>query len=103
MVGDPPAGGGIQQVADCVAAYVRRSDRDGEKLLEYAVRLGNGAAFKRLGFLAERLPDGAELAHMCERHLSGGHPKLDPAQEGHAVVAKWRLRVPMHWTHVEAE
>jgi predicted transcriptional regulator of viral defense system len=103
LVDDPTVGGGIQQVADCVAAYLRRSDRDDEKLLEYAVRLGNGAVFKRLGFLAERLPDGAELARMCEPHLSGGHAKLDPAQEGQAVVAKWRLRVPMHWTRVEAE
>jgi len=97
MADDPAVGGGIQHVADCLAAYLRRGDRDDEKLIEYAVRLGNGAVFKRLGFLAVRLPDGAELARLCEHHLSGGHAKLDPAQDGPRVVSKWRLRVPQRW------
>jgi len=97
MLDDPAVGGGIQHVADCLAAYLRRSDRDDEKLIEYAARLGNGAVFKRLGFLAERLPDGIDLARLCERHLSGGHAKLDPAQDGPRVVTKWRLRVPQRW------
>jgi hypothetical protein len=79
MLDDPAVGGGIQHVADCLAAFLRRGDRDDEKLIEYAVRLGNGTVFKRLGFLAERLPDGAVLARLCEHHLSGGHAKLDPA------------------------
>ena len=68
MLDDPAVGGGIQHVADCLAAYLRRGDRDDEKLIEYAARLGNGAVFKRLGFLAERLRDGAELARLCEHH-----------------------------------
>ncbi|MHB1587955.1 MAG: type IV toxin-antitoxin system AbiEi family antitoxin domain-containing protein [Acidiferrobacteraceae bacterium] len=97
ILDDPAIGGGIQHLADCLAAYLRRSDRDDEKLIEYAVRLGNGAVFKRLGFLAERLPDSAELTHLCEHHLSGGHAKLDPTQDGSHVVTKWRLRVPQRW------
>jgi predicted transcriptional regulator of viral defense system len=97
MLDDPAIGGGIQHVADCVAAYMRRGDRDDERLIEYAMRLGNGAVFKRLGFLAERLPNGAELARLCENHLSGGHAKLDPAQDGPRVETKWRLRVPQLW------
>lgn len=98
MLDDPAVGGGIQHVADCLAAYLRRDDRDDEKLIEYAARLGNGAVFKRLGFLAERLPDGGtELALLCEHHLTGGHAKLDPAQDGSHVVTRWRLRVPQRW------
>jgi predicted transcriptional regulator of viral defense system len=97
MLDDPAVGGGIQHVADCLAAYLRRGDCDDEKLIEYAVRLANGAVFKRLGFLAERLPEGAELARHCEHHLSGGHAKLDPAQEGPRVATKWRLLVPQRW------
>jgi predicted transcriptional regulator of viral defense system len=99
MLDDPAVGGGIQHVADCLAAYLRRGDRDDEKLIEYAVRLANGAVFKRLGFLAERFPESAELARLCENHLSGGHAKLDPAQDGPRVVAKWRLLVPQRWAH----
>lgn len=101
MLDDPAVGGGIQHVADCLAAYLRRDDRDDDKLIEYAVRLGNGAVFKRLGFLAERFPGGAELTRLCERHLSGGHAKLEPAQDGALVVAKWRLRVPQRWAREE--
>ena len=102
LLDDPGIGGGIQHVADCLAVYLHRSDRDENKLIEYAVRLANGAVFKRLGFLAERVPKGAELARLCENHLSGGHAKLDPAQEGSRIVTKWRLRVPQRWTREEA-
>ena len=97
MLDDPAIGGGIQHVADCLAAYLRRDDRDDEKLVDYAAGLGNGAVFKRLGFLAEHIPGGAELGRLCEQKLSGGHAKLDPAQDGPLVVTKWRLRVPELW------
>jgi len=97
ILDDPAIGGGIQHVNDCLAAYLRRNDRDDETLIEYARRLANGAVFKRLGFLSERLPEGAELGRRCEEHLSGGHAKLDPAQDSPHVVTKWRLRVPQRW------
>jgi predicted transcriptional regulator of viral defense system len=101
MLDDPAVGGGIQHVADCLAIYLRSNERDDEKLIEYATRLGNGAVFKRLGFLAERLPDGAALARLCLHHLSGGHASLDPAQDGPSVVTRWRLRVPERWAREE--
>lgn len=97
MLDDPAVGGGIQHVADCLANYLRRDDRDEGMLIGYAERLGNGAAFKRLGFLAEREPNGDGLARRCRQHISGGHAKLDPAQEGQHIVTKWRLRVPPLW------
>jgi len=53
MLDDPALGGGIQHVSDCLAAYLKRADRDDARLIGYADRLGNGAVFKRLGFLAE--------------------------------------------------
>jgi len=101
MLDDPAIGGGIQHVTDCLAVYLRRDDRDDKKLIDYAVCLGNGAVFKRLGFLAERLRDGTELASLCEQHLSGGHAKLDPAQGEAVVVTKWRLRMPERWARQE--
>ena len=102
MLDDPAIGGGVQHVSDCLAAYLRRDDRDDEKLVDYAITLDNGAVFKRLGFLAERFPGGDELGRLCEQHLSGGHAKLDPVQDGPLVVTKWRLRVPDRWARVEA-
>ena len=56
MLDDPAIGGGIRHVADCLAAYFEREDASSDDLLEIADRLGNRAVFKRLGFLAERLP-----------------------------------------------
>ena len=97
MLDDPSVGGGVQHVADCLASYLRRGDRNDEKIIEYVARLDNGAIFKRLGFLSERLAEGAELARLCEHHLTGGHAKLDPAQDGPHVVTKWRLRVSQSW------
>ena len=100
MLDDPAIGGDIQHVSDCLAAYLRRDDRDDEKLVEYAVNLGNGAVFKRLGFLSEHISGGADLGRLSEPHLSGGHAKLDPAHDGPLVVTRWRLRVPAHWARV---
>jgi predicted transcriptional regulator of viral defense system len=84
-------------VADCLAAYLRRGDREDLKLISYAERLGNGAVFKRLGFLAERQATGAALAELCLSHLSAGHAKLDPAMVNQRLCSKWRLRVPQTW------
>ncbi len=97
MMDDPALGGGIQHGADCLNAYLRRADRDPNKLIEYAERLGNGAVFKRLGFLAERTPEGAELAALCRPHLSTGNAKLDPALKSPRLITKWRVLVPNTW------
>ena len=94
MLDDPAIGGGIQHVTDCLAVYLRRDDQDNEKLVKYAMCLGNGAVFKRLGYLAEQFLGDSELVRLCKRHLSGGHAELDPAQTGPLVVSEWRLRVP---------
>ena len=97
MLSDPSSGGGIQHVADCFAAYMRRTDRDEARLVGYAERLGNGAVFKRLGFLAERSQDGAALAAASRKHLTKGNALLDPALKCPRLVTRWRLRVPDSW------
>jgi len=98
MLDDPTAGGGIQHVGDCLAQYMRRADSNPGKLVAYAERLGNGAVFKRLGFLAERLPEGTALADACRTRLTKGYAKLDPALACPRLVTRWRLRVPDSWT-----
>ncbi|MBH5385048.1 type IV toxin-antitoxin system AbiEi family antitoxin domain-containing protein [Bradyrhizobium diversitatis] len=97
MLDDPAIGGGIQQVADCLNAYFRRPDRGDAKLIEYADRLGNGAVFKRLGFLAERQDGGAALVEQCHARLTAGNAKLDPALECTRLISRWRLLVPSSW------
>lgn len=97
MLSEPSLGGGIQHVADCLNAYLKRDDRDDFKIIEYANRLENGAILKRLGFLAERSPLGGELASRSRQRLSGGYAKLDPLQSCPSTISKWRLRVPASW------
>jgi len=97
MLDDPALGGGIQHAADCFERYLQRPDLDTEKLIGYAERLGNGAVFKRLGFLAERHPLGEPLVHASRDRLTKGHAKLDPALQCGRLVTRWRLRVPESW------
>jgi predicted transcriptional regulator of viral defense system len=97
MLDDPALGGGIQQVSDCLNAYFKRADRSDPKLIEYGERLGNGAVFKRLGFFAERHPDGAALAELCRARLTAGNAKLDPALDCPRLMSKWRLFIPQTW------
>jgi predicted transcriptional regulator of viral defense system len=98
----PALGGGILHVADCVRAYLKRKDRDDRTLIDYALRLGNGAVFKRLGFLAEQELSGEPLARACLDHLTKGNSKLDPALDAHSLATKWRLWVPPGWNRVSA-
>lgn len=97
MLADPAIGGGIQHVADCLDRYLRKEESNTGRLIEYADRLANGAVFKRLGFLAERHPRGAELVAACKSRLTEGYAKLDPALKCTRVVTRWKLRVPADW------
>lgn len=97
MLDDPSAGGGSRHVADCVAEYFRREDSDPRRLIDYADRLGNGAVFKRLGFLAERVGGPATLIEACLERLTTGNAKLDPALASPRLVRRWRLWVPASW------
>lgn len=54
MLDDPAVGGGIRHVEDCLDRYLSENKGTPEELIGAAERLGNGAVFKRLGFLAER-------------------------------------------------
>jgi predicted transcriptional regulator of viral defense system len=97
MLDDPATGGGIQHVADCFAQYMQRKDCDPRVLIGYADRLGNGAVFKRLGFLAERHPRGEVLVSSAMSRLTQGYAKLDPGLECSRLITRWRVRIPETW------
>ena len=97
MLNAPALGGGIQHVSDCLNAYLKRPDRDDNFLIEYGDRLGNGAVFKRLGFLVERTLDGSHLADECRARITKGNAKLDPLLECPRLISKWRLLIPQSW------
>ena len=97
ILDDPKLGGGIQHVADCLAIYFLHDERNDRKLLAYADRLGNGAVFKRLGFLAERITKDNSLIHHCRGRLTQGNAALDPALPCPRLVTRWKLKIPDSW------
>ena len=98
MLDQPRVGPGIQQVLDTLRNYAGSSEKNFETLIDYARRLGNGAVFKRLGFLLEReqLADSSVL-DACHSALTKGLAKLDPAIASPCVITRWRLCVPDTW------
>lgn len=97
MLDDPATGGGVQHVADCFDQYMKRRDRDFATLIDYAERLGNGAIFKRLGFLADQHAHGESLASACRVRLTAGYAKLDSGLDCGRLVTRWRLWIPKNW------
>lgn len=97
MLDDPVLGGGIRHVSDCLFKYLRRPDRDDEKLIDYAKKQGNGAIFKRLGFLIENESSVDQLIEECKKASTQGNAKLDPSMRCKRIVTRWRLRIPENW------
>lgn len=94
LLADPDTGGGIRHVAHCLGNYLRDPEAHGDTVIQYAEKLGNGAVFKRLGFLVSRQPGNEDLAEACRQRLTQGNAKLDPALGCRRLVKAWRLWVP---------
>jgi predicted transcriptional regulator of viral defense system len=98
MLSDPALGGGIRSTTDMLINYLRSENKNLILLIEYAARLGNGAVFKRLGFLLEKLaPDETTTMDQCRVRLTAGNAKLDLKLDNTRLVTRWRLWVPEHW------
>jgi len=79
---------------DMLANYLRSENKNVEQLIEYGEQLGNGAVFKRLGFLLEKkAPDEAQTIEKCYERLTAGNTKLDPKLNNTKLITRWRLRV----------
>lgn len=97
MLSFPQIGGGIDHVAECLTAFLSGKTGERELLIRYADQLGNGAVFKRLGFLADTQINDKKLVDACRARLTKGYARLDPAMAGSNLVTAWRLWVPPRW------
>ena len=78
MLVDPGFGGGIRSVKNMLENYLISENKNLERLIEYGEQLGNGAVFKRLGFLLEKkAPDEAKTIEKCYERLTAGNTMLD--------------------------
>jgi len=58
----------------------------------------NGAVFKRLGFILEKIaPAETDLIEKCRTKLTSGNAKLDLQQRADKLITRWRLWVPKAW------
>lgn len=94
ILDDPTLGGGMRNVADVLHAYLSSAHRDDALLVTYADQLGNGAVFKRLGFVVEHLRvEAAGLVATCLQRRNSGLITLDPSVDVKGrIVRRWGLR-----------
>ena len=98
MLVNPFFGGGIRSVRDMLVNYLRSENKNLEQLIEYGEQLGNGAVFKRLGFLLEKTaPDETKIIEQCRKRLTAGNAKLDSKLNNSRLITRWRLWVPENW------
>ena len=90
---DPRWVGGFRHLADLFSAYISEPNTNAAALLRELRRFGNGAAAKRVGYLAERIwPAATDLVEGAHALRSTGVVKLDPsiARRGHKN-SRWGL------------
>ena len=96
IIDDPYLGAGLQHTVDCLREfkqlYGKQSDLN--KLLAYAKQIGNGALFKKLGFMAEALGFDQSFIDECANNLTTGYTQLDKTATDKSLVTKWRLWIP---------
>ena len=98
MLDAPALGGGLRPAVDVFRSYMDSDMKNTKLLIEYADKLGNGAVFKRLGFIAERYaPNEKTLIEACRERLTKGNAKLDPSLPTDRLISAWRLWIPENW------
>ncbi len=97
MVYAPVLGGGLEHTIDCFKEYLKSSYYNSDQLIDYAKRMHNGALFKRLGYLSEKiLGEQDELTSRCLAEITKGPSYIDPSLKKGTYSKRWRLYVPSY-------
>lgn len=95
ILDNPEIGGGARHAVEIFKSYCENKNMDIEILLNYAEKLGHGAVFKRIGFLAEK------ILHLPNSMLDKFHAKIktgiinfDPnGPKSGPITTRWGLRI----------
>jgi len=102
LLNDPQLGGGIRSTLDIFINYLKSDKNDLQLLVKYAKDFGNGAVFKRLGFLLEKFrPVNQKTINLCKTNITKGNAKLDPKLPAEKLVTRWKLWIPKSWSKVK--
>lgn len=95
ILDDPAVGGGGRQAIDIVKEYFQHKNADLEVLCQYAEKLGHGAVFKRLGFIAEKFAHfSPTLLERLHANIKTGIINFDPhGPTSGSIITKWGIRV----------
>ena len=98
--------GGISEVSRALYNAHAHKQLDWKKVLEYAEKLGNGAVFKRLGYLVEilelELPD--DFKKSIEQKITTGYSRLDPEiKTSGKLNSRWNLIINAEILKEQAE
>lgn len=90
--------GGTRFFVDVLQNYCHSKYKDIDALISYLKKANNGAAIKRMGFLAEKyIPTESKLIQYCLNNLTEGYVKLSPSLECPRLIRRWRLWLPENW------
>lgn len=89
----PELCGGVRHLADMMREYELDAKANFAELVAEGRTAANGAAWKRLGYLAELLwREQSVVISEARRHLTTGNAKLDPGvRHKGSLITRWRL------------
>lgn len=91
----PDLCGGVIETSKCLYNAILKKKFNWSKVLEYALRIGNSAVLKRMGYVSEMegiLPN--TYAEKFKRFIKPGFSKLDPTLPKRGTyLRKWQLLV----------
>jgi predicted transcriptional regulator of viral defense system len=92
---NPELCGGTRHLVQVLQAYGESPKHDFERLVTIGRQAASGAAWKRLGYLAELLwPHEMRLLDAARRYVTTGNARLDPTvRRSGKLVTRWRLLV----------
>ncbi|MFN0063222.1 MAG: type IV toxin-antitoxin system AbiEi family antitoxin [Myxococcaceae bacterium] len=87
--------GGVRHLIEMLSTYRRSENWEPTKLLSALAAHPKGAAYKRLGYLAETVLGGNDaLIKAAFDHRSSGVIRLDPqVKKGGKILTRWGLRL----------
>ena len=96
IIDDLNLGAGLQHTTDSLSEFVKifHKQSDLDLLLEYAIKINNGALFKKMGFLAEKLEFNKLFIDECRNRLTKGYAYLDKNAQHNNLITKWKLWIP---------